>query len=216
MRIIWRATRRAGGARRPPVAPEQKSLPLGPAGNASAFPAPSRISCMQTGLCRMRTESLAWTSPRTGKRISDVRDEGPQSASGRSSLPAETANGPLRPPQTAGKSRVFRGDGELGVSAGLRGGAGRTRTGNQTVISPSRRVPKPARTNTAGRERTAFCCEPSGSVVVLGWTLSRPRSHFRSQQQSGHGMRAVVLRILTLNRHKREDFAAMHSALIVQ
>ncbi len=53
------------------------------------------------GVCRMRTESLAGPSPRTGKRISDVRDERPQSASGRSSFPAETANGPLHPPQTA-------------------------------------------------------------------------------------------------------------------
>src|SRR2546426_4672195 len=36
-------------------------------------------------------------------------------------------------PPNRGKWGVFRGDGELGVSAGLRGGAGRTRTGNQTV-----------------------------------------------------------------------------------
>ncbi len=42
----------------------------------------------------------------------------------------------ITPAPYRGKSRVFRGDGELGVSAGLRGGAGRTRTGNQTVISP--------------------------------------------------------------------------------
>src|SRR5712692_211672 len=56
---------------------------------------------MQTGLCRMRTESLAGPSPRTGKRISDVRDEGAESASERSSFPGETANGPLHPPQTA-------------------------------------------------------------------------------------------------------------------
>jgi hypothetical protein len=58
-----------------------------------------------------------------------------------------------------GNSRVFREDGELGVSAGLRGGAGRTRTGNQTVISPSRQVPNPARTNTASKmvaERTGI------------------------------------------------------------
>ncbi len=43
----------------------------------------------------------------------------------------------ITPVPNRGKSRVFRGDGELGVSAGLRGGAGRTRTGNQTVISPT-------------------------------------------------------------------------------
>src|SRR6266700_3496815 len=56
---------------------------------------------MQTGLCR--SEPSIWTgpSPRTGKRISDARDEGPQSASGRSAFPAETANGPLHPSQTA-------------------------------------------------------------------------------------------------------------------
>ena len=36
---------------------------------ASAFAAPSRISCMQTGLCRMRTESLAGPSPRTGRPL---------------------------------------------------------------------------------------------------------------------------------------------------
>jgi hypothetical protein len=41
-----------------------------------------------------RPTSSRGPSPRTGKRISDVRDEGPQSASGRSSFPAETANGP--------------------------------------------------------------------------------------------------------------------------
>jgi hypothetical protein len=72
----------------------------------------------------------------------------PQSASGRSSFPAETANGPPAP--NRGKSRVFRGDGEFGVSAGLRGGgAGRTRTGNQTIISPSRQVPNQRAQNTA-------------------------------------------------------------------
>src|SRR6266487_6626091 len=40
-------------------------------------------------------------SQRTGHWISDARDEGPQSASGRSAFPAETANGPLHPSQTA-------------------------------------------------------------------------------------------------------------------
>src|SRR6266516_2802130 len=82
---------------------------LGPAGvvggrrglRNSFGPALAGVGCMQTGLCRMRTESLAGSSPRTGKRISDVRDEGTQSASGRSSFRAETANGPLHPPQTA-------------------------------------------------------------------------------------------------------------------
>jgi len=38
---------------------------------------------MQTGLCRMRTESLTAPSLRTGKRISDARDEWLQTASWR-------------------------------------------------------------------------------------------------------------------------------------
>jgi hypothetical protein len=110
-------------------------------GPTGAFAAPSRISCMQTGLCRMRTESLAGPSPRTGKRISKrQRRRAPIRfrtvfVSHRDRERAITA-APNR-----GKSRVFREDRELGVSAGLRGGAGRTRTGNQTVISPSRQVP---------------------------------------------------------------------------
>jgi hypothetical protein len=65
----------------------------------------------------------------------------------------------ITPAPNRGKSRVFRGDGERGVSAGLRGGAGRTRTGNQTVISPSWQVPNAARTNTASKmiaERTGI------------------------------------------------------------
>jgi len=41
------------------------------------------------------------SSPGNGFR--KVRDEGPQSASGRSSFPVETANRPLHPPQIAGK-----------------------------------------------------------------------------------------------------------------
>ncbi len=46
-----------------------------------------------------RVSGRAFTAHR--ETISDVRDEGTQSASGRSSFPAETANGPLYPPQTA-------------------------------------------------------------------------------------------------------------------
>src|SRR6266700_6737262 len=78
----------------------------------------------------------AGPSPRPGKRISDVRDEGPQSASGRSSFPAETANGPLHPPQTAENRGCSAETGNSGLA--------QTRTGNQTVIDPSRQVPNPA------------------------------------------------------------------------
>src|SRR6266536_644628 len=53
------------------------------------------------GVSRLeRTESLAGAF--TAHRETDFgRQRGPQSASGRSSFPAETANGPLHPPQTA-------------------------------------------------------------------------------------------------------------------
>src|SRR6266567_3719126 len=61
---------------------------------------------------------------------------------------------------------------EISVSVGVRGGAGRTRTGNQTVISPT------GQSSESGADKhgiedwsqkgLAFCCEPSGSVVVLG------------------------------------------------
>jgi hypothetical protein len=139
---------------------------------ASSFDHYPEISCMQTGLCRMRTESLARPSPRTGKQISGVRDEGPQSASGRSSFPAETANGLLHPPQTAENrgcsaetgrqpdgygARVFRGDGELGVGAELHGGGREDSTDGYQPRHPR-----------CSQKGLAFCCEPSGSVVVLG------------------------------------------------
>jgi hypothetical protein len=59
-------------------------------------------------------------------------------------FPADTAKGPLHPPQRAENRGLPRR--ELGVSAGLRGGPGRTRTGNQTVISP-----QPASSSRRGR-----------------------------------------------------------------
>ncbi len=130
------------------------------AGNASAFTAPSRISCMQTGLCRMRTESLAGPSPRTGKRISDVRDEGPQSASGRSSFPAETANGPLHPPQT-GKNRgcsAETGNSELAQS-------NRQPDSNMLLPASSGSGAPGTRHRRWPQKGLAFGCELSGGVV---------------------------------------------------
>jgi hypothetical protein len=63
----------------------------------------SRNSCMQTGLCRMRTESLAAPCRRSGKRLSDARDRTPQTASEQPFFLAETGSRPMRPR----KSRVF-------------------------------------------------------------------------------------------------------------
>src|SRR6266567_4469564 len=81
---------------------------------------------MQTGLCRSEPSLWPGPSPRTGRRISDARDEGPQSASGTVFVSRRDRERAITPAPNRGKSRVFRGDGELGVSAGLRGGPGRT------------------------------------------------------------------------------------------
>ncbi len=74
----------------------------------------------------------------------EVRGDSPRCANCRSTPLCSTSLKDLcaqlsktNPKKRVTKARVFRGDGEFGVSAGLRGGAGRTRTGNQTVISPT-------------------------------------------------------------------------------
>ncbi len=70
----------------------------------SLIPLGLPLRTTKTTVCKpvsVACEPSLWPgpSPRTGKRISDARDEGPRSASGRSSFPAETANGPSHPPQ---------------------------------------------------------------------------------------------------------------------
>src|SRR6266498_4743157 len=72
---------------------------------------------MQTGLCRSEPSLWPGPSPRTGKRISDARDEGPQSASGTVFVSRKDRERAITPAPNREKSRVFRGDGELGVSA---------------------------------------------------------------------------------------------------
>src|SRR6266568_1653437 len=78
-----------------------------------------RISCLQSGLFLSEPSLWPGPSPRTGKRISDARDEGPQSASGTVFVSRRDRERAITPAPNRGKSRVFRGDGELGVSAGL-------------------------------------------------------------------------------------------------
>src|SRR6266700_6262184 len=85
--------------------------------------------------CRMRTESLgrAFTAPRETdfgrqRRRAPIRFR-------TVFVSRRDRERAITPAPNRGKSRVFRGDGELGVSAGLRGGAGRTRTSHQTVMS---------------------------------------------------------------------------------
>lgn len=79
-------------------------------------------SCMQTGLCRMRTESLAAPCPRSGKRFSDARDRRPENGPGQPFFLAETGSRHIR----SRKSRVFGGHQEISFSAGVRGGPERT------------------------------------------------------------------------------------------
>ena len=66
---------------------------------------------------------------------------------------------------------MFRGDRELGVSAGLRGGAGRTRTCNQPVMSSL--LQSPARKSSPTREvywqfrRLGRAVQRSGAIVAI-------------------------------------------------
>src|SRR6266536_4037816 len=76
-------------------------------------------------------------SPRTGKRIWDARDEGPQSASGRSSFPAETANGRLHPPQTAENRGCSAETGNSGLAQDCVVGPGGLEPATRPVISPT-------------------------------------------------------------------------------
>src|SRR6266542_1056066 len=78
-----------------------------------------------TGLCRMRTESLAGLSPRTGKRIFGRQRRRAPIRFRTVFVSRRDRERAIRPAPNRGKSRVFREDGELGVSAGLRGGAER-------------------------------------------------------------------------------------------
>src|SRR6266852_6850965 len=119
----------------------------------------------------MRTESLVGPSPRTGKRISDVRDEGPQSASGWSSFPAETANGPLHPPQTAENRGSSAEKGNSGLAQDCVVGLGGLEPATRRLSAPAGKFRiRRARTRHGrwSQKGLAFCCEPSGGVVVLG------------------------------------------------
>jgi hypothetical protein len=83
---------------------------------------------MQTGLCRSEPSLWPGPSPRRAKDAAQAR---------RLLAIAAVFDGASRTEaaKIGGKLRVFRVDGKLGVSAGLRGGAGETRTSNQTIIS---------------------------------------------------------------------------------
>jgi hypothetical protein len=73
-----------------------------------------------------------------------------------------------------GKSRLFGGDGELGVSAGLRGGAGRTRTCNQPVMSGLLQSPAAGDFLMRPAQSTKKHWEPS-SPAIMGRRYLIPR-----------------------------------------
>ncbi len=87
-----------------------------------------------------RPSPEAGPSPRTGKRISDVRDEGPQSASERSSFPAETANGPLHPPHTAENRGCSAETGNSGLAQDCGVGPGGLEPATRRLSAPASKM----------------------------------------------------------------------------
>ena len=61
----------------------------------------------QTGLCRMRTESLVGPSQAPGKRFLDARDRRPRTASEAALLPSRECKPARRPRETAGYSSTL-------------------------------------------------------------------------------------------------------------
>src|SRR6266487_4866463 len=68
---------------------------------------PSDPSTWQTGLCRMRTESLVAPSQAPGKRFLDARDRRPGTASEAALLPSRECKPARRPRETAGYSSTL-------------------------------------------------------------------------------------------------------------
>src|SRR5262245_65783327 len=84
----------------------------------------------------MRTESLTAPSHAPGNGFWIARDRRPRTASEAVLLPCRDCKPALRP----AKPRVFVKPREISVSVGLRGGAGRTRTSNQTIMNSMLRL----------------------------------------------------------------------------
>jgi hypothetical protein len=91
-------------------------------------------------------------SPRTGKRILERQRRRPQSASGRSSFPAETANGPLHPPQTAENRGCSAETGNSGLAQDCVVGPGGLEPATRRLWSEG----IPRRRGTRGWRRTAW------------------------------------------------------------
>src|SRR6266536_5305054 len=84
-----------------------------------------------------------------GKRFLVARDRTPRTASEAVLLPSRDC----KPPCVPAKPRVFVKPREISVSVGVRGGAGRTRTGNQTVIRSMLQPQQPASSGSGPHER---------------------------------------------------------------
>ena len=95
----------------------------------------SRNPCMQTGLRRMRTESLAAPPRGPGSGFRAPETEGRKLALSSPSSLQRLEAGLFAP----AKLRVFGERQEISFSAGVRGGPARTRTSIQSVMSSLRR-----------------------------------------------------------------------------
>src|SRR6266480_2006806 len=121
----------------------------------------------------MRTESLAAPSHAPGKRFLDARDRRPRTASEAVLLPCRDCKPALRPRKTAGYSSNH-GKSRLAWECvvGLGGLEPATRPLSAACCHPQQQqVPDPARQTRHQRwsqKGLAFCCKPSGSIVILG------------------------------------------------
>jgi hypothetical protein len=107
-------------------------------------------------------------SPRSGKRFSDARDRRPQTASEGSFFLTETGSRPMRPRKIAG---IWRTTGNLvwrRTAWWDREDSNRQPDGYQPRPAKFRIRSARTRHGRWSQKGLAFCCEPSGSVVVLG------------------------------------------------
>jgi hypothetical protein len=126
---------------------------------------------------------------RTGKRISDVRDEGPQSASERSSFPAETANGPLHPPQTAENRGCSAETGNAGLAQDCVVEPGGLEPATRSLSAPAGKFRiRRARTHRTWSQKGLAFCELEDEIARLRdlnlptlrarwWDVRQPSAH---------------------------------------
>src|SRR5438094_2513075 len=97
---------------------------------------PSGFANTRCLACRFEPRSLHVPTPsRARNGFAEPRDRQPKSTLSRPQPAAETARTAFEPAEMPANCGLFVGDRKTSVRIGLRGGPGRTRTSNQTVMS---------------------------------------------------------------------------------